>query len=184
MCVQPLSQSFCGSFNPFTFKVIIYIYDPITIFLIALGLSCVGLFLLLCFLSGEVPLAFIVKLVWWCWILLTFACLFDFFIISESFPGGSDGKESTCNAEDLGSISGSGRSPGEGNGNPLQYSCLGNPMDRGAWWAIVHEVTKSQTQLTNTSTFHIWTRVLLGRVFLIVVLPFHHLNISCLSFLL
>ena len=59
--------------------------------------------------------------------------------------GGSDGKESTCNAGDLGSISGSGRSPGEGNGNPLQYSCLENPMDKGAWWAIVPGVTKSQT---------------------------------------
>ena len=60
-------------------------------------------------------------------------------------PGGSDGKESACNAGDLGSIPGLGRSPGEGNGNPLQYSCLENPMDRGAWWATVHGVTKSQT---------------------------------------
>ena len=49
------------------------------------------------------------------------------------FLGGSDGKESACGVEDLGSISGSERSPGEGNGNPVQYSCLGNPMDRGAW---------------------------------------------------
>ena len=48
-------------------------------------------------------------------------------------PGGSDGKASACNAGDLGSIPGSGRSPGEGNGNPLQYSCLENPMDREAW---------------------------------------------------
>ena len=53
-------------------------------------------------------------------------------------PGGSDGKESACNAGDPGLIPGSGRSPGEGNGNPLQYSCLGNPMDREAWWATVH----------------------------------------------
>ena len=50
-----------------------------------------------------------------------------------SFPSGSDSKESACNAEDPGSIPGSGRSPGEGNGNPLQYSCLENPVDRGAW---------------------------------------------------
>ena len=50
------------------------------------------------------------------------------------------------NVGDLGLIPGSGRSPGEGNGNPLQYSCLENPMDRGAWWAIVHGVTKSQTR--------------------------------------
>ena len=52
------------------------------------------------------------------------------------------GNESTCNAGDPGSIPGSGRSPGEGNGNPLQYSCLENPMDRGAWQAIVHGVTR------------------------------------------
>ena len=60
----------------------------------------------------------------------------------KGFPGGSDDKESACNAEDLGSIPGSGRSPGEGNGNPLQYSCLENPMDRGSSWATVHGVTK------------------------------------------
>ena len=56
------------------------------------------------------------------------------------FTGGSDGKESACNAGDLGSIPGSGRSPGEWNGYPLQYSCLENPMDRGAWQATVHGV--------------------------------------------
>ena len=64
------------------------------------------------------------------------------------FPGGSVGKESACNARDLGSVPGLGRSPGEGNGNPLQYSCLENSMDRTAWWAIVHGVTKSQTRLS------------------------------------
>ena len=53
-----------------------------------------------------------------------------------------DSKETVCKAGDLGSIPGLGRSSGEGNGNPLQHSCLGNPMDRGAWWAIVHGVTK------------------------------------------
>ena len=58
---------------------------------------------------------------------------------------GSDGKESACNAGDLGSIPESGRPPGEGNGNPLQYSCLENFMDRGAWWAPVHGVGKSDT---------------------------------------
>ena len=63
----------------------------------------------------------------------------------RGFAGGSDSKESAFNAGDPGSIPGSGRSPGEGNDNPLQYSCLGNPMDRGAWWAIVHGVTKSWT---------------------------------------
>ena len=64
------------------------------------------------------------------------------------FPGGSDGKESALNAGDLGSIPGSGRSPGEGNGKSLQYSCLENPMDRGAWRATVHGVLKSQTWLS------------------------------------
>ena len=65
------------------------------------------------------------------------------------FPGGSEGKVSTCNAGDPGSIPGSGRSPGEGNGNPLQYSCLENPTDGGAWWATVHGVAKSQTRLSD-----------------------------------
>ena len=64
------------------------------------------------------------------------------------FPGGSDGKESVCSAGDLGSIPGLGRSPRERNGNPLQYSCLRNPMDRGAWRATVHGVEKSKTQLS------------------------------------
>jgi len=59
--------------------------------------------------------------------------------------GGSEVTASPSNAGDLGSIPGSGRSPGEGNGNPLQYSCLKNPMDRGAWWATVHRVAKSWT---------------------------------------
>jgi len=58
------------------------------------------------------------------------------------FPGGSDSKESACNAGGLDLIPRSGRSPGEGNGNPLQYSCLKNSMDRGAWWVIFHEVLK------------------------------------------
>ena len=64
------------------------------------------------------------------------------------FPGSSDSKESACNAGGPGLIPGSGRSPGEGNGNPLQYSCLKKTMDRGAWWATVHEVTKSQIGLS------------------------------------
>ena len=59
------------------------------------------------------------------------------------FPGGSVGRESACNARDLGSIPGLGRSPGVGNGYPLQYSCLENSVDRGAWRAIVNEITKS-----------------------------------------
>ena len=60
-------------------------------------------------------------------------------LVAQGFPGGSEVKASACNAGDLGSIPGSGRSPGEGNGNPLQYSCLENPMDVGAWWATVQQ---------------------------------------------
>ena len=63
------------------------------------------------------------------------------------FPGGSDGKESACNTKDPGLIPGLGRSPREGNGNPLQYSCLENSIDRGAWWATVHWVANSWTRL-------------------------------------
>ena len=74
----------------------------------------------------------------------------------NAFPGGSDGKESTHEAGDLGSIPGSERSPGEGNGNPLQYSCLENLMDRGAWWATIHGVTKSQTRLKQLSNTHMF----------------------------
>ena len=61
------------------------------------------------------------------------------------FPGASVVKNLPANAEGTGSIAGLGESPGEGNGNPLQYSCLGNPMGRGAWWAAVHRVPKSWT---------------------------------------
>ena len=68
---------------------------------------------------------------------------------TPGFPGGSDGQESACNAGDVGLIPGLGRPPGEGNGYPLQYSFLENSMDRGAWWATVHRVTKSWTRLSN-----------------------------------
>ena len=87
----------------------------------------------------------------------------------HGFPGSSDCKGSVCNVGDPGLILGSGRSPGEGNGNPLQYSCLENPMDRGAWQATIDRVTKSQTRLSNwhfhsivlllfssLSAFYIW----------------------------
>ena len=66
--------------------------------------------------------------------------------VNQGSPRGSGGKEPACNAGDLGSIPGSGRSPGEGNGNPLQYSCLENPMDREAWRAAVHGVTTEATE--------------------------------------
>ena len=71
--------------------------------------------------------------------------------VAWGFPGGLDSKESVCNAKDLDSIPGLGRSPGEGNSNPLQYSGLENPLDRGAWWATVGVVTESWTRL---SDFH------------------------------
>ena len=75
-------------------------------------------------------------------------------------------EESACNVGDLGPIPGSGRFPGEGNGNPLQYSCLENPMDRGAWWASVHGVAKSQTQLS-TFTFTFFHFHIIHKPFLI-----------------
>ena len=68
---------------------------------------------------------------------------------NQGFPGGSDGKESACNAGDQGSIPGLGRSPGEGNGNPLQYSCLENPMDRRVRPVTVHGFAKTETGLNN-----------------------------------
>ena len=74
------------------------------------------------------------------------ACLH---IVYGSIPGGSDGKGFACNVGDPGLILGSGRSPGEGNGKPLQYSIPENPMDRRAWRATVHGVTKSQTRLSD-----------------------------------
>ena len=75
--------------------------------------------------------------------------LFNMMYVSREPLGGSDSKGSACSAGHLGSIPVLGRSPGEGNGYPLQYSCLENPMDRGAWWAAVHGVAKSRTRLNN-----------------------------------
>ena len=68
--------------------------------------------------------------------------LWDYIVTNKGFPGGSDGKESACNAGDQSSIPGSERYLGEENGNPLQYSCQGNPMDGGYWWATVHGLAK------------------------------------------
>ena len=74
-------------------------------------------------------------------------------MLEEGFPGGSNGKESACNVgdpvQDLDSVPGFGRSPGGGHSNPLHCSCLENPMDKGAWWATVHGVAKSWTQLSD-----------------------------------
>ena len=76
------------------------------------------------------------------------ASLIGNYYISVHFPGGSEVKNLPANAGDAGSIPGLGRYPGEGNGHPFQYSYLGHPLDRGAWWATVLGVAKSQTQLT------------------------------------
>ena len=76
--------------------------------------------------------------------------LFIYLVISVlGFPCGSVVKNLSANVGDMGLIPGSGRAPGGGNGNPLQYSCLGNPMDRGAWQATVHGIAKSRTQLSD-----------------------------------
>ena len=71
---------------------------------------------------------------------------------------------SACNAGDPGSIPGSGRSPGEGNDNPLQDSCLKNPWDRGVWWATVHKVAKNQTQLSNRAHTHFSLQTIYGHL--------------------
>ena len=77
-------------------------------------------------------------------------------LLGVGFPGGSDGKASVYNVGDPGSIPGLGRSPGEGNGNPLQDYCLENPMDRGAWQATAHGVAKSWTRLSDFTSLQVW----------------------------
>ena len=91
----------------------------------------------------------------------------------------SDGKESACNAGDSGLIPGSGRSPGEGNGNPLQYSCLENSMDRGAWGATVHGAAKSWTRLSNLFSFRF---VCFERRGFLVFFPNDHLHHTAVLF--
>ena len=81
-------------------------------------------------------------------IIYTLPFIYTIYKYQHIFTGGSDGKESACNAGYPGLIPVSGRFPGGGHSNPLQYSCLENPMDRRAWWATVHGVAKSQTQLS------------------------------------
>ena len=85
-------------------------------------------------------------------------CILSTFELLGGFPGGSDGNMSACNAGDPGLIPGSGISPGEGNGNPLQDSCLENYMDIGAWWATVHGIVKSWTRLGDFA----WTIRIVG----------------------
>ena len=81
------------------------------------------------------------------WICHSSSTVYTALTLYSGFPGGSDSKESACNAGDTDLIPGLGRSPGVGNGNPLQYSCLENFMDNGAWWATAHGATESQTWL-------------------------------------
>ena len=91
---------------------------------------------------------------WGLWVLV---CIYiQNYLESEVCPGGSEVKASACNVGDLGLIPGSRRSPGEGNGNPLKYSCLENPMDRGAWWVIVHRVAKCRTRLSDFTFTFTW----------------------------
>ena len=90
-----------------------------------------------------------------------FGSPFLWMVYSLCFLCGSDGEESVCSAVDTGLLLGLGRCPGDGNGNPLQYSCLENSMDRGACWATVHGITKSQTQLSDYTCmlscfYHLW----------------------------
>ena len=88
----------------------------------------------------------------------TFFCLqVSKIYLSLCFPGGSVVKNLSANAGDLGSIPGLGRSPGVGNGNPLQYSYLENPMDRGAWRAIIHRIAQSQSQLSDLAQYSIYS---------------------------
>ena len=92
------------------------------------------------------------------------------------FPGTSDSEESACNAGDLGSIPVLGRSPGEGKGYPLQYSCLENSMDRGAWQVTVHGVSKSQTRL---SDFHIFI-FYIPHIYILYIHKYIYNEILCL----
>ena len=97
------------------------------------------------------------------------------------FPGGSDGKVSDCNARDQGLSPGLGITPGRRNGNPLQYSCLENSMDRGAWWATVHRVAKSQTQMSNFTSLHFNCTIALESAFLLFLFDyriFKHIHIE------
>ena len=108
---------------------------------------------------------------WWV-ILESHPCLIQ---VIFGWDFGSDHKESACNAGDLGSITGLGRSPGEGNGYPHQYSCLENSMDRGAWQATVHGIAKSWTQLSNLH-FH-FQRLKTDKVFRCLWLCNYHVTI-------
>ena len=84
--------------------------------------------------------------------------------LPKGFPGGSDGKESTCECRNVGRIHGLGRTPGEGNGNPLKYSCMGNPMDREAGWVIVHGMAKESDMTWRLNTMNLSKPCRLGSI--------------------
>ena len=103
--------------------------------------------------GGWVVLVFIVDLC------IRLGCSFDVSLVSRTSLVAQTVKQLAYNAGDLGLIPGTGRSSGEGNVNPLQYSCLENPKDRGAWWATVHRVAKSWTRLSDFTHFHLFLEV-------------------------
>ena len=103
-----------------------------------------------CLQNSEITLVnILVSVPVFCWLHAHIHVFSGIILCAQSFPGVSDGKKSPCGAADAGSIPGSGRSLGGGNGYPLHYSCLENPMDRGPWCVEVHEVAKSWTGLSN-----------------------------------
>ena len=135
----------CCQFHSFIcniFKTFCYIHIPPVLLLNIFKVRCpwVGRMLMWSMHMGETHTDLLV-LIFAFFLAQTLGCL--------NFPGSSDSKESAFNMGDLGSIPGLGRPPGERHGNALQYSCLENIMDRGAWWATVHGIPKSWTQLSN-----------------------------------
>ena len=114
-----------------------------------------------------------------CWRLLSLGVICYVATDDTGFPGASEVKASASNAGDPGLIPGSGRSSGEGNGNPLQYSCLENPMDWGAWWAVVHGVTKSRTWLSDFT--YLLTYLLCSNRWHTIGMNHHGMRFLCLN---
>ena len=121
----------------------------IILLLFAIPFACSTLLQGQVLLFTSLEIIFFIHFFFFLLLYLSTSSLTHMMLYCLDFPGGSEVKESACNAGDLDSIPGSGRSPGEGNGNLHQYSCLENPMDGGAWWATVHRVAKSKARLSN-----------------------------------